>query len=171
MIKFITDFVSEHQIWMIPIIFLLSFGESLAFVSLLLPATLILLGFGALIGQSAIPFFPIYLSAVMGAFLGDWLSYWIGARYNDKIATIWPLSRYSYLLKRVHVFFERWGIFGAFLGRFFGPLRAVIPLVAGICGMSQYYFQLANITSALIWSFGVLAPGAFGIQWLANWIA
>lgn len=170
MIKFITDFVSEHQIWMIPIIFFLAFGESLAFVSLLLPATLILLGLGALIGQSAIPFLPIYIAAVLGAFLGDWLSYWIGARYNDKIATIWPLSRYPYLLKRGHVFFERWGIFGAFLGRFFGPLRAVIPLVAGICGMSQYYFQLANITSALIWAFGVLAPGAFGIKSLSHWI-
>ncbi|WP_424679750.1 DedA family protein, partial [Escherichia coli] len=67
-------------------------------------------------------------------------------------------------------FFNRWGVWGVFIGRFFGPFRAIVPLVAGICAMPQRYFQLANLASAMIWAFGILAPGAFGLQWLAKWI-
>jgi membrane protein DedA with SNARE-associated domain len=70
------------------------------------------------------------------------------------------------LLPRGQAFFETWGVLGVFLGRFFGPLRSVIPLVAGICAMPQLRFQLANIASALIWATGVLAPGAFAVKWL-----
>lgn len=164
------DFVREHETWAMPIVFILAFGESLAFISLLLPATVILLGLGALIGESGISFWPIWAAAVAGAFFGDWLSYWVGDHYKDRVGTMWPLSRNPQLLVRGHIFFERWGFFGAFIGRFFGPLRAAVPLVAGICGMPKFYFQLANITSALIWAFGILAPGTFGIQWLSHWI-
>ncbi|HDM8430593.1 TPA: DedA family protein [Yersinia enterocolitica] len=169
-ITIVIDFVREYETWAMPIVFILAFGESLAFLSLLLPATVILLGLGALIGESGISFWPIWAAAVAGAFFGDWLSYWIGDHYKDRVGTLWPLSRNPQLLVRGHAFFERWGFFGAFIGRFFGPLRAVVPLVAGICAMPKFYFQLANITSAIIWAFGILAPGAFGIQWLSHWI-
>lgn len=70
------DFVRVHEAWAIPIVFILAFGESLAFLSLLLPATVILLGLGALIGESGIPFWPIWAAAAAGAFFGDWVSYW-----------------------------------------------------------------------------------------------
>lgn len=57
---------------------------------------------------------------------------------------------------------------GCLFGRFFGPFRAVVPLVAGICAMPQRHFQLANLSSAVIWAFGLLAPGAFGLKWMAG---
>jgi len=167
--QYTTEFVRQHQAWAVPIVFFLAFGESLAFLSLLLPATVILLGVGALIGEAGIPFWPIFAGAAAGAFFGDWLSYWIGFHYRDRVPHLWPFTRHPQMLARGHAFFERWGMPGAFIGRFFGPLRAVVPLVAGICGMPQRYFQLANITSALVWGFGILAPGAFGIQWLSHW--
>ncbi len=55
-VTLVTDFTRENEIWALPIIFFLAFGESLAFLSLLLPATVILLGLGALIGESNITF-------------------------------------------------------------------------------------------------------------------
>ncbi|MFZ4834969.1 DedA family protein [Rouxiella sp. Mn2063] len=168
-IHYTTEFVRQHQSWAVPIAFVLAFGESLAFLSLLLPATVILLGLGALIGESGIPFWPVWAGAAAGAFFGDWLSYWVGVHYKDRVHGFWPFTRHPQMLDRGHRFFERWGIAGAFIGRFFGPLRAVVPLVAGICEMPQRYFQLANVASALLWAFGVLAPGAFGIQWLSRW--
>lgn len=168
-LDYTTTFIRAHQGWAAPIVFVLAFGESLAFLSLLLPATFILLGLGALIGETGIPFWPIWAAAAAGAFLGDWLSYWVGSHYQDRVGNFWPFSRHPQMLVRGHAFFDKWGMPGAFIGRFFGPLRAVVPLVAGICGMPQKYFQIANITSALIWAFGILAPGAFGIQWLSRW--
>lgn len=87
-------------------------------MSLLLPATVILLALGALIGESGIAFWPIWAAAAAGAFFGDWLSYWIGYHYQDRVAHMWPLSRNPQLLARGHAFFERWGVLGIFIGRF-----------------------------------------------------
>ncbi|MGO4570533.1 DedA family protein [Microvirga sp. 2TAF3] len=166
----IIGFVRNHEAWAIPIVFALAFGESLAFISLLLPATVVLLGIGALIGKSGIAFWPLWASAMAGAALGDWVSFWIGLRLKHDVARIWPLSRHPELLPRAHAFFERWGALGVFIGRFFGPLRAAVPLVAGVCGMSVLPFQLANFASAAVWAAGILAPGVLGVQWLEAWL-
>jgi membrane protein DedA with SNARE-associated domain len=144
----------------------LAFGESLAFISLLLPATVILLGVGLLIGGSGIAFWPLWCAAVVGAILGDWLSFWVGKRLKGNVAHYWPLTRHPDLLPRGHRLFERWGGVGVFFGRFLGPLRASVPLVAGICEMPTAAFQVANVASAIVWATGILAPGAFGLKWL-----
>ena len=74
--------------------------------------------------------------------------------------------RKAWLLPRGRRFFERWGFWGVFFGRFLGPLRAAVPLVAGVCNMPQRWFQLANIASALVWATGILVPGAYLGAWL-----
>jgi membrane protein DedA with SNARE-associated domain len=166
LIRVILDFARAHQTLALPIVFVLAFGESLAFISLLLPATVILLGFGAVIGAGDLDFWPFWIVAAFGAAAGDWLSFWLGARYGDRIGQMWPLSRYPTLLPRAHAFFERWGVLAVFFGRFTGPLRASVPLVAGMAWMSPALFQLANVTSAAIWAAGVLAPGSWGMRWI-----
>lgn len=160
--------VRDNPGWAVVVVFGLSFGESLAFVSLLLPATVILFALGALIGTADLDFWPLWLAAAIGASLGDWLSFWLGKVYGPAIAHIWPLTRHPDLLPRGHAFFEKWGIAGVFLGRFFGPLRAAIPLVAGICAMEEKKFQIANVASAFVWATGILAPGILGMKWLFN---
>lgn len=162
----VVDFVRVHQVWAAPITFALAFGESLAFISLLVPATVALVGIGALIGASGIDFVPIWLGASLGAAMGDWLSYWLGKTFKDSIAHIWPLSRHPDLIPRGERFLKRWGILAVFIGRFFGPLRASIPLVAGIFLMPFWHFQFANFTSAFLWAAVLLAPGMFGMEFL-----
>ncbi len=166
MTHWLSSLMCHHEGWAIPVIFFLAFSESLVFLSLILPATAIMLALGLLIGNHSIAFWSSWAAAAIGAFLGDWLSYWIGYRYQNRVINIWPLSRNPQLLKRAHIFFERWGVLGIFIARFFGPFRAIGPLIGGICGMPQAYFQVANITSAMIWAFGILAPGALGAKWL-----
>ena len=158
--------IRQHQAWAPAVVFVLAFGESLALVSLLLPATVVLLGVGGLIGMAEIPFWPVWAAAVAGAVLGDTLSYGLAYHFQDAIGRVWPLSRHPDLLPRGHAFFRRWGVGSVFLGRFFGPLRSIVPLVAGICRMPQIPFQLANVTSALVWATLVLAPGNFTVRWL-----
>jgi membrane protein DedA with SNARE-associated domain len=162
----VLNLVRHHEAWAPAIIFILAFGESLAFVSLLLPATAMLFGIGGMIGVADIAFWPIWCAAVLGAALGDWFSYWLGCRYSYAIARIWPLSRRPDLLPRGETFFRKWGTLSVFVGRFFGPFRSIMPLVAGTCGMRQVPFQIANITSAFIWATGVLTPGFVAIEWL-----
>ena len=163
-----TAFVREHQDWAVPLVALLAFCESLAVVSLLVPATVILLAVGALIGTAGLEFWPIWAGAVAGAVLGDWLSFAVGRHFGERVGTVWPLSLYPDLMPRGRAFFQKYGAPGVFFGRFLGPLRASVPLAAGVCGMAGLPFQVANVTSALVWAAVMLSPGALGGQWLKD---
>ncbi len=169
--KGILDIIRTNQGWAIPIVFIMSFAESLAFVALLVPATVILWGVGGMIGAAGLDFWPIWLSAALGAALGDWLSYWLGFHYHEQIARMWPLSKYPDLMPKAKTFFEKWGAPGVFIGRFFGPLRAAVPLVAGAAQMPRIPFQIANWTSAFLWATVTLAPGAIGIDMIMRYFS
>lgn len=164
--QLVIDFVRAHQEWAAPIVFALAFAESLAFISFFVPAWAALVGIGALVGASGIPFWPIWFAGALGAGLGDWVSYWFGYKFKNPIAHVWPLSKYPDLLPRGHVFMEKWGVPGVFIGRFFGPLRAAVPLVAGIVEMPYWQFQVANFTSAAAWAYVLLKFGDFGFNLL-----
>ena len=56
-------------------------------------------------------------------------------------------------------FFDKYGAISVALGRFFGPIRAVVPLVAGLMHMPPRRFYLANVLSAMVWAPAYLAPG------------
>ena len=81
---------------------------------------------------------------------------------------MWPLSRYPNLLPKGHEFFEKWGVWAIVIGRFSGPLRASVPIVAGVTQMPQIKFQIANWSSAFLWAFVLLSPGTYGMKWWLN---
>lgn len=158
--------VRDHAAWAPPLVFALAFGESLVLVSLLLPSTVLLLGAGGLVGTGSLGFWSLWIPAVLGAVLGDWTSYGLGFYFKGDLERHWPLSRYPALLARCHAFFRKWGLFGVFLGRFIGPLRSIMPLIAGACAMPWPAFTTANIASALVWATLVLLPGTLTVRWL-----
>ena len=165
----IIDFVRVHQAWAAPVVFMLAFGESLAFISLLLPAWAALVSMGALIAAGELNFWPIWIAASIGAALGDWLSYWVGQKLEYRVQHIWPLSRHPDLIPKGEAFVKKWGILAIFIGRFFGPLRASVPLVAGIFEMPYWRFQFANFTSAFVWA-GVLLVFGDVMGKLIKWL-
>ena len=170
----IVEFVRAHEAWAAPIVFALAFGESLAFVSLILPAWAALVGIGALIGMGELAFVPIWIAGAIGAALGDWLSYWIGAKFHASLKGVWPFTRYPDLLPRGEAFIQRWGVMAIFIARFSGPLRASVPIVAGMFGMPTWSFQVANFTSAFLWAAVLLKLGDVGghvAMWLWNAIS
>jgi undecaprenyl-diphosphatase len=152
-------FIAAHAIWTAPIMFVVAFGESFAFLSLLFPGTAIMLAAGALIPTGAVPVVPLLFGGITGAALGDGVSYWIGLRFGHVVPRLWPFSTRPELLEHGHVFFHRHGGKSIFIGRFFGPVRAVIPLIAGMMEMEPRRFWIANIASALLWAPLLLLPG------------
>jgi membrane protein DedA with SNARE-associated domain len=165
----VIEFVHTHEAWAAPIVGALAFGESLAFISLLLPAWAALVGIGVLIGPSGIAFWPVWVAGAVGAALGDWLSYWVGVKLGPAVAHIWPLSRHPDLIPRGEAFVGRWGALGIFIGRFSGPLRASVPLVAGILAMPYWRFQISNFTSAFVWA-GVLLTLGDVVATIFGWL-
>ena len=131
----IVDFVRLHQAWAAPVVFVLCFVESLAFVSLLVPAWGALVVIGTMIQAGGLNLWPIWIAGSVGAALG--------------------------------AFIKKWGALGIFIGRFSGPLRASVPIVAGIFEMPFWRFQIANFTSAFVWAAVLLLLGdvvAKGLQ-------
>jgi membrane protein DedA with SNARE-associated domain len=167
--KPVADFVSAHQAWAAPTVFALCFAESLAFISLLVPAWGALVLIGAMIGPAKLDFWSICIAGSVGAALGDWLSYWVGRKVGTRVYHIWPLSRHPGLIPKGEAFVTRWGALAIVIGRFSGPLRASVPIVAGIFAMPNWLFQLANWTSALLWAFVLLKLGdvtGLIIEWM-----
>ncbi len=163
-VEAIVAFVRDHESWAIPIVFLVSFGESFCFFSVIWPGTAILVGISALIAASGIGhaiLLPMIVSAALGGAIGYAASYWIGWYFKDSIGRIWPFSSHPAMIPTGERFFKEYGAWGVFFGHFFGPVRAVIPIVAGMFRMPQVPFQIANVVSACLWAAGVIAPSYF----------
>lgn len=165
----VVEFVRVHEAWAAPVVFALAFGESLAFISLLIPAWAALVGIGVLISSGNLNFWPVWVAGSVGAALGDWLSYWIGVKLGPPVAHMWPLSRHPELLPKGEAFVKRWGVLAIFIGRFFGPLRASVPLVAGIFRMPPWQFQIANFSSAFVWAAVLLTLGDV-VSTILKWV-
>lgn len=152
----LVEFMRANQQWAIPIVFVVAFAECVAVLSWLVPATVFFTAFGAVAGASGLNLVPLSFAASLGAALGFWLSYWAGLVLGPRVGDHWPLRDNPALLQRGHNFFEKWGILGVAVGHFFGPVRAVIALVAGIVQMPFWAFQLANFGASFAWGFGLL---------------
>src|SRR3990167_5879740 len=97
--------------------------------------------------------------AMLGAVIGDGISYWMGHYFNDRLRRIWPFSTNPNILEKGEGFVLKYGVMSVFIGRFVGPVRAIVPLVAGMLGMKPLLFTIANITSAIGWAPIYMLPG------------
>lgn len=155
-----SDFVHAHREWVVPVVLALSFFKSLAFVSLVVPSSIVVAIIVALMGMSGVSLWPVWLAVAVGAGLGDWVSFEIGWRLKHRVHGYWPFTRHPELMPRGERFFRRWGAMSVVLCRFFSPLRATVPLLCGIFEMPPLVFQAANWFSAALWAGVVLAIGA-----------
>jgi len=157
-----------------PVIGLLAFMESLIVIGMFVPAVALMIAVGGLIATGVLDPAPVLLWAIAGAALGDWVSYLVGRWIGPSIYRRWPLRNHRHSIARARLFFRRYGFISVFLGRFFGPVRATIPLVAGVMQMDQRSFQMANILSAILWIPAMLAPGylagaSLPLEMLSGW--
>lgn len=162
----VNDFVQAHAAWAPFIVGLLAFCESLAIVSFFVPATVILIAIGGMIGPANLSFWALWAAAAVGAILGDWLSYFVGRFFERELINSSFYKNHRDRMERAFRFMRKWGAGGVFVGRFSGPLRAFVPLVAGLLDIPQLQFQIANITSAMVWAALVLSPGTMLGKWL-----
>ena len=160
-IKALLAFITHHPALAYGAIFLISLSESLALVGLLVPGTVIMFGVGAIVATGSLGLKPVLLLAAAGAVAGDGISYWLGHHYRDELRRIWPFSRYPGMLKSGEIFFNRHGGKSVLFGRFVGPVRPVIPVVAGMLGMGPLHFSIVNVLSAIGWALVYILPGVF----------
>jgi membrane protein DedA with SNARE-associated domain len=139
--------------------FLISAAESIAIIGTIVPGSVMMTAIGALVGAGVIPIWPTLIWAILGAIAGDGVSYWLGYHFKDHIYDIWPFKQYPKILQNGEVFFRKHGSMSVFIGRFVGPVRALVPVVAGMFGMQPLIFTIANVTSAIGWAPAYMLPG------------
>ncbi len=154
-------FIAHHVDLAYGAVFLVALSESLAFVGLIVPGSMVMFGVGAIVATGSLRFLPTCAIAALGAIAGDGISFWLGHRYREGLRTVWPLRRYPRMLARGEAFFQRHGGKSIIFGRFVGPVRPVLPLVAGMLGMEPLQFVVVNVLSGMGWAVVYLLPGFF----------
>lgn len=140
-------------------VFVISAAESVAVVGTIIPGSIMMTTIGALAGAGVIPLWSTIIWAILGAIVGDGISYWIGYSFKERLHNVWPFRNQPYLLEKGESFFHKYGSMSVFIGRFVGPVRAIVPLVAGMFGMKPARFYFANVLSAIGWAPAYMLPG------------
>ena len=157
--------IESRPAWLLGAAFVFALLESLAILGIFIPGIVLLFLIGAVVGFDPWLFLGCWLAATLGALAGDALSYWLGRQFRDEIPQQWPLSRRPELLAGGQALFARHGGKGVFIGRFIGPIRPVVPLMAGMMGLRGTLFAAFAVPACVLWAPLYLLPGMiFGVS-------
>ena len=159
--------VELHPVWASVVVFLISLSESLAVVGLFIPGLVVMGIIGGLVSAGTLKLSTTLLCAILGAICGDSISYSIGRRFKDHLPEFWLFKRFPHWLGRGKTFFTRYGEMSIVFGRFVGPVRPFIPVIAGTMLMDPKRFLIANIVSAILWAPIYMLPGMGIATWLS----
>jgi undecaprenyl-diphosphatase len=136
---------------------LIAFLESLPVVGLIVPGSTLILfsGFLALHGKGEI--LPIMVVATCGAILGDLSSYFLGARSGATLLQTRPMQKRQKMVHRAELFFSEHGGKSIFFARFAGPIRGLVPFIAGCARMRPVPLTFYVLVSGPLW--GLAYPG------------
>ncbi|MBW0148756.1 VTT domain-containing protein [Marinobacter arenosus] len=155
----LSAWLSLHPGWLAFALFCTAFIESLALAGIVVPGVAILFAFAALAGKTGMPLAEALIWAGLGAIAGDTLSFALGRKLQGRLDSVWPLSRYPALIAKGTSFFRQHGGKSVVIGRFVGPVRPIIPLIAGALWMPWQRFLAFNIASAVGWAPVYILPG------------
>lgn len=160
------DYIQPMTVWLhnnphyaLLFTFLISFSESLAIIGSIIPGSVTMTAIGILAGSGIMRVDLTLLAAMLGAVAGDSASYLLGYLFRDKLPSLWPFSRHPNWLVFGKEYFIKHGGKSVLIGRFVGPLRSIIPVIAGMMQMNQFRFLIANVVSAIGWSILYVMPG------------
>lgn len=155
----LTNWLQQNPHWSLFITFLISLTESLAIIGSIVPGSVTMTAIGILAGSGIMRIDLTLLAAILGAVAGDSISYALGYVYSERLVDIWPFKKYPKWLQYGKDFFAMHGGKSVLIGRFIGPLRSIIPVIAGILHMKHWHFFIANLLSAIGWALLYVMPG------------
>jgi len=148
-----------HPNWVGVVAFAISFLECVALIGFFVPGAVLFTAIGSLIGAGVVSAPMVLIPTIIGAILGDALSFLLGYHYREHLRDIWPFKFYPGLLQKGESFFYRHGGKSVLAARFIGPIRPMLPLVAGMLNMPPWRFTIVNSISAVIWAPIYMLPG------------
>ncbi|WP_407312614.1 bifunctional DedA family/phosphatase PAP2 family protein [Pseudomonas sp. nanlin1] len=155
----LTGWLSLNPQWLGAAIFIVACIECLAIAGIIVPGTVVLFGVAVLAGSGALSLWETLLLGYTGGLLGDVLSYTIGRRFHQNIRKLPLVRTHPEWISTAENYFERYGIVSLLIGRFIGPLRPMLPMVAGMLKMPVPRFIGVSLVSGAGWAVAYLLPG------------
>lgn len=155
----IQHLITQSPDWALFAVAVVTFFESLALVGLVLPGTVLMASLGALIGSGNLGLYPAWGAGLAGCLLGDWLSFYIGWRFQGPLHRWKYLQKHRSLLDKTEHALNEHSVATILIGRFVGPTRPLIPLLAGMLELPVKKFLPPNIIGCLLWPPVYLLPG------------
>lgn len=160
-IEAIIQWTHAHPQFAFAAVFLLAFVESMPILGGLVPGASAIIAIAAIMPKDLADLGPVLLAAIAGASFGDGFSFWLGHRYERAALTHWPMKNYPKLVERGENFVKENGVKSVILARFTPPVRALVPLFAGVLEMPVRRYVIANIAAAVLWACAHVGFGAF----------
>ncbi len=148
----VADLAAQHPGFATAIVFLAAIIEAVAILGMIIPGTPILMAVAGAAAIAGLPMLPLLIVSIIGAVIGDVVSFFLGSRYAGRLRRMWPFRRRPELIGVAEQFFGQYGAVAVAAARFVPVLRSTVPLVAGMAGMRRARFLIANILSALVWA-------------------
>ncbi|MBX9764974.1 MAG: bifunctional DedA family/phosphatase PAP2 family protein [Pseudomonadaceae bacterium] len=155
----VTQWLGHHPEWLALAIVLIACIECLAIVGILVPGTLLMFAVAVLAGSGALTLWETLLLAYVGGLLGDAMSYAIGRYFHRDIRRLPVLRHNPQWLSSAEGYFQRYGVASLLIGRYIGPLRPMLPMVAGALNMPPVRFMAISMLAAAGWSVAYMLPG------------
>ncbi|VFP87558.1 DedA family protein [Candidatus Erwinia haradaeae] len=134
------------------VLFLILFLENGLLPTSFLPGDSLLILVGILIAEGAINCIVILFILTTAASLGCWVSYlqgkWLGNTYTVQRWLSYLPMKYHQKSKNI---FHQYGLSALFFGRFIAFVRTILPILAGLSGLSHLRFQFFNWISSFLW--------------------
>lgn len=155
----LTSWLGANPEWLGLTIFLLACAECLAVVGILIPGTVLMFAVAVMAGSGALSAWETLLLGYAGGLLGDAISYALGRRFHQGIRRLPVLRQHPQWMTSAEAYFQRYGSVSLLVGRYIGPLRPMLPMVAGMLDMPLPRFILVSLLAASGWSVAYLLPG------------
>lgn len=155
----LTLWLGANPEWLGLAIFLIACVECLAIAGIIVPGTIVLFAVAVLAGNGVLSLWETLLLAYLGGLLGDALSYSIGRYFHQDIRRLPILRSHPQWLSAAEIYFQRYGVASLLVGRYIGPLRPMLPMVAGMLNMPLGRFIVVSMLAAAGWSVAYMLPG------------
>ncbi|NBA97490.1 bifunctional DedA family/phosphatase PAP2 family protein [Pseudomonas sp. R5(2019)] len=154
-----TGWLTVNPQWLGVAIFVVACIECLAIAGIVVPGTVLLFAVAVLAGSGALSLGETLLLGYLGGMLGDAVSYFLGRRFHQNIRRLPLLRHHPEWIGSAEAYFQRYGIASLLVGRFIGPLRPMLPMVAGMFDMPVPRFIGVSLIAGAGWSVAYLLPG------------
>ncbi len=148
----ILGWIKNHPDLAYVAVFLLALGESVPIVGGFVPGSTAIVGVGTIAATGAMNVWVVVVAAASGAMIGDGLSFLVGRFHGNAIRKLWPFIDHPEAVTICKKFFRKYGRMSVFFARFVPPVRALLPLMAGVLGITPRNFFVANWMAGVLWA-------------------